>query len=557
MSITSNTKSAITSVSEIEKLVIKNFPFEIFNPGQKEVIIEIVQLLEAGNKHIIVSAPTGSGKSVIAMTVHAVIREMRESWNSVLLTTSKGLQDQYNKEFGDILVDVKGKNNYPCIKGTSGYNSTDCIKEVVIKKCGKFECPYVLARDKWINYQGIKTTNSSFFLKAPDSIVPTDELSKLDLCIIDECHEIDKVIVENTSIEFDHSQFNNLKGVTQNFINAFSSMISILDKFPLDRKFSFSDISDEDNESLLRFYTYFTRVQNRLNDEITKMAENSTKHVSTLVKYKKSLEECKLVVNKLALLTSKNYKNYEWVKQVSETKVIKLVPICSNTPMTNVVLFDKAKQFVHMSATICGVEQYAKNLGVTDYVYISENNYIPVESRTVHVDDSLFINYATDRNKIVAKVDAIVDKEKGNGVIHTVSFQLAHDIKNGSKFKNRMIVSNNREEILAALSKKTDCIILSPSIETGYDFKGDLARWQIIAKMPYLNLTDTYIKERKNKSATWYARETILRLVQASGRVTRGVNDFGVTYVIDANILNLLKYNLELFPDWFLESLQL
>ena len=118
-----------------------------------------------------------------------------------------------------------------------------------------------------------------------------------------------------------------------------------------------------------------------------------------------------------------------------------------------------------------------------------------------------------------------------------------------------MMVSNNRAEILDKLSKSKNTIILSPSIETGYDFKGDLARWQIIAKMPFLSLGDIYVTERKRKSNKWYVRETVLRLIQASGRIVRGISDYGNTYIIDKNFFNIVQNNVELFPDWYLESI--
>jgi Rad3-related DNA helicase len=120
-----------------------------------------------------------------------------------------------------------------------------------------------------------------------------------------------------------------------------------------------------------------------------------------------------------------------------------------------------------------------------------------------------------------------------------------------------MLVSNNRKEILATLGSSHNSIILSPSVETGYDFKDDLARWQIIAKVPFLNLGDNYVNVRKNKNNDWYTREAVLRLIQACGRIVRGLDDYGSTYIIDENVLRLISSNTEMFPEWWLNALEM
>ena len=45
------------------------FPFDEFRPGQKECIESILTAFNNGKKFVILEAPTGSGKSVIGMTI--------------------------------------------------------------------------------------------------------------------------------------------------------------------------------------------------------------------------------------------------------------------------------------------------------------------------------------------------------------------------------------------------------------------------------------------------------------------------------------------------------
>ena len=100
-------------------------------------------------------------------------------------------------------------------------------------------------------------------------------------------------------------------------------------------------------------------------------------------------------------------------------------------------------------------------------------------------------------------------------------------------------------------------IVLSPSLEKGFDAKDDLSRFQILAKVPYGFLGDEYIKYNAESNKDWYARNAILRLVQASGRSIRGVTDYADTYILDSNFKRLYDNNKQVFPVWYKDSLEI
>jgi superfamily II DNA or RNA helicase len=90
--------------------VLEYFPEE-FIPReiQKEILHGIEQQLKSGYKTIILSAPTGVGKSLIAATL------ARYYGSSFIVTASKQLQDQYSKDL-KFLMPIKGKSNFACLK---------------------------------------------------------------------------------------------------------------------------------------------------------------------------------------------------------------------------------------------------------------------------------------------------------------------------------------------------------------------------------------------------------------------------------------------------------
>lgn len=543
----------MTKTPSIEELIIKNFPFEEFNPGQYEAIERCIKSVRKGKKHTILSCPTGVGKSVIAMTVHNVLKDLnKHGYNSVILCTTRGLQDQYVMDFKS-LVDLKGRTNYSCLHNIpEKYNSPKCIEKILSNHCSADICPYVMARRKWLGHIGSKTTNSALFTA---SVKIATEENPIDLCVIDEAHEIDKVIISQGSIHFDLDEYPNTEKHFKDFKSKYIDLITaFVTYFPQSGEFKIANAMKADAEDTLNsFYKSMSAAYKTILDGL-EITPDSKKHLT--IKF-----ELNDLLGKLEYFTSDVYSNTEWVMNLSDTGIVSIIPIKSSGVMTDEKLFSKAGQFIHMSATIGGLETYCDNLGINHNTveYIDINNPIPIENRKIYLKNLVKVNRSTDISTVIDSILPIIESSKGNGIIHTVSFKLAYDIvKNVPKhISKRMIVTNNRSEILTTLGKRNNAIILSPSVETGYDFKNDLARWQIIAKVPFLNLGDNYVETRLNLSSKWYTREAVLRLIQACGRIVRGLSDYGDTYIIDNNILRLITNNPEMFPSWWLDALEL
>ena len=101
-----------------------NFPS--WRPYQYETV---KQVLDSDDKVSILSAPTGSGKSLIAMSI------CKEYQRSLYLCSTKTLQDQLAGDFKGIPI-LKGRNNYPCTYNQMTESSfpqitcDDCIAEI-------------------------------------------------------------------------------------------------------------------------------------------------------------------------------------------------------------------------------------------------------------------------------------------------------------------------------------------------------------------------------------------------------------------------------------------
>lgn len=529
----------------IDFLIKKHFPFDTFNPGQEEAIKFAVEAFNSGKKHVILQAPTGIGKSAIATTIHRVLREMQAGWRTTIITATKGLQDQYEAEDSDI-YSLKGKTNYPCPIGRGTYMSSGCRTARGEGFCSTpaDTCTYLKRRTFWCTVAPLRLTNSSFQIEAAQQLVMEEE-NRANLIVVDECHDIDEHLVNHSTLRVDMDAMQHLTKVTDSmFINRFSDFINLFTDINPGVAFRLDESMKNTSSTLLA----------AIDDKILELEEKTKEKKSHNEALVGAADELGSIRDKLAIFANHSG---EWlVTEYGFSKLAELKPVYAYQ-VSEHGLFRKADKFLHMSATICGFDAYMFTLGIKkdEAAVMDLPNPIPVENRKVTVIPRMKISGDFDRVRLTDLVDKIIDRHKGqNGVIHTVSFTLAKEILEESRNKKRMVISNNRDEILDLMKTPSGIVILSPSIEKGYDFKGDMCRFQILPKVPFHYIGDKWVSLNMNRDNAWYARKAILRLVQASGRAIRGVNDYASTYILDSNFERLYKNNSDLFPEWYLDS---
>lgn len=121
------------------KEYLENFPHTSFRNNQDNVIRQICEAFNSDCKYVILEAPTGFGKSAIAMTV------ARTLGSSFVCTATKDLQTQYTYDYGFLKV-AKGKNNFQCrvkedFMEAGKYLCTSCNSRSEIE-CRHTSCDY-------------------------------------------------------------------------------------------------------------------------------------------------------------------------------------------------------------------------------------------------------------------------------------------------------------------------------------------------------------------------------------------------------------------------------
>ena len=147
-------------------------------------------------------------------------------------------------------------------------------------------------------------------------------------------------------------------------------------------------------------------------------------------------------------------------------------------------------------------------------------------------------------------------------IIHTTSYEQLNFIKEKISQENtrRLLVIDpeiQRDEIIQEhINSIKPTVLISPSLHTGLDLKGELSRFQIITKVPYPNKNDRWINAKRNSNEDWYYWQTALKLVQASGRSIRSKEDWAKTYILDSAFGYFVNKNRNILPDWFIQAVK-
>jgi len=122
--------------------------------------------------------------------------------------------------------------------------------------------------------------------------------------------------------------------------------------------------------------------------------------------------------------------------------------------------------------------------------------------------------------------------------------------------RHEIFNETNREEVYNNfISSNKNSVLLTPSMSEGIDLKDDLARFIIIVKLPFGNLSDKHIKAKRDKKKAWYKYNTAINLIQVAGRGMRHADDYCSVYVLDSSFYSFVHRNKNFMTPYFLKSI--
>ena len=190
-----------------------------------------------------------------------------------------------------------------------------------------------------------------------------------------------------------------------------------------------------------------------------------------------------------------------------------------------------------MSATMLPKVIACKLLGldINDVDYKEMDSPIPVTNRPIIYKPTKKLKYGASADEVYEEVKKTIEQYKGvKGIIHGVSYTRAKTI---ARLSNRCITHDtyDKNEKIRQFINSKDGILVSPSCERGLDLRGDLARFNIIPKIPFPSLADKVVSKRlysKPFGDRWYRAITGESVVQGVGKTTRR-SGFLATYMAD------------------------
>lgn len=537
----------------MSKFILK-FP-EGFTPreGQVKILEKVERAFDAGKKFVIIDAPTGVGKShtakTIANTSREVPKEFKElvnsykvfgedgaelvkgfsSFGTYALTITKSLQDQYQSTFTDTGI-LKGQANHRCdVDDEFTVDVAPCIYVQNLKReCwSDNRCPYYNQRNTMLTSH-FAALNYSMFFSLPD------HLKKREIMICDEGSELEEQLVGQFTCEVDIP-----------FLIKCGVMVS---SFP----------TQETNPKVQEWISAVTdEVRRRVDHYKEKLGD--TKLLSDKIEYNKIKNEYTKLSNFHNSIDTLNgaYKYGEYLIEKVE-KIIRFIPL--KVDQLSKYLFDYADRVIIMSATIIDHKAFCKSLGIKDYEYINVDSGFDPKKAPIYINVDQKLNFKNLQSKLpslIKQIREILDHHSDEkGIIHTHTQYLADYIKNNIK-SDRLLVreAGVKNEMILEIHEQSDepTVLVSPSMTYGVDLKGDLGRFQIILKAPWLPTKEIRTAKLMEIDKSWYSNMMLKTLVQACGRGVRTADDECETYILDGSIYDAIQRNKSKLPKFFLD----
>lgn len=516
------------------------FPFEHIREKQKRALDFIVGAYERGYKNVIISAPTGTGKTGIGAAVcHWAPQNLPcatgTTCGGYYLTSQKMLQDQIEHDFCRMRcgtsASIKSATSYHCLSRPS----RSCGVKTKVS-CNHGNCPYRLAKTAW-KIANLAVTNYAYFFTAGQY---TDDIVPKQILVCDECHNLEREIIRHVDLKINEELFERwapgIETVPQlHNLQEFTAWVKAV---------------------------YLPEVQSRVT-ALVNIDDDS--QAELLAEVSRHAEK---VAQSLTLIEQDAHDWVFWREDGRDGKYSYIARPIEAKAFAQDLLLSRADLKVYMSAYPGDKAIFCRNLGlkVDDVAMASFASTFPVENRPIiafscgsmslrNVEQSIPRLKAT-----ILKLFEIHGNEKG--LIHCHSYRMmkiVRDALQGSKHLDRLIWHDGAGERDEAYHEHTSSskptVLISPSISEGFDFADNAARWQLIIKCPYPHLGDQQVLAKKDRDPEWYVQQAVSAIVQSCGRIVRSEQDWGKTYILDGDFKDLYARYDYLFPGWWKKAL--
>lgn len=428
-----------------------------------------------------------------------------------IVTNSKGLQDQYSKDFKSIgMVDLRGRSNYKC-----GLKPDYTCEEGHAYRCpmkGSISCPATQAEIR-ASLSSLVVTN---YAKWTSVRKYGQGMSHFQQVIFDEGHDCPEALASAMQVILHYKEIEDTL------------------------KLSFPAGADAENMSVWKIWAAYARAEaeKAMYEALYKCNSDPDPKQSWIKQY----YHMKLLTRRLLIISTCRAK--DWV--VDQTDYGYQFDPIRPARYAEAALLLKMEKIIIVSATLRPktLNMIGISLRDADFKEFSSDfdrdrcpiYYIP----TMRVDSK-----AKDLSMLWMRLDQIASRRRDRkGIVQTISYARRDEIVERSRWASSMIVNQRGEPTTPTLrefkASPPGAILVSPSFGTGYDFPMRDAEWQFLCKIPFPDGRSKILKARQQDDPEYGAYHAMQYMIQAFGRIIRSKEDQGENFIGDEHL------------DWFL-----
>lgn len=548
-----------------------------FRQNQLDSIISII-IGFFTKENYIMEAPTGSGKSIIALLISDTLNHYF-GLSGYILISDLSLLDQYTRDVNTFFPDfkfLKGQDNYYCDENQLTYPFGVCklqgmsYKDIETLPCAE-TCPYIQARKEAIKANVTLMTYQAWLIhRNYIPIIMRDKGShpfrQREFTICDEAHKLAEIIQDHFTPIINKEDCNKLAEIVQDAVHEFGPQMNmecsinpLYYKGHIDKLFN-----EEDNNNLFKIIKDYYNIINGFGELETAIKDcvgkdNAKSPSKTQIK----------LLNRVNWAREYCCKVEDYVTMIGQTGTWAIV---KNQVDDNTIKFNclderyllrehfhyHAGNKLYMSATIGEPINYINSISSINNRYLSIPSTFNFDRSPIFYDNEYKLSYdkkVENLPKIIAKIIKIInDHPNVKGIIQTGSYAFADSLYNSvpEEIKNRLLMyidSKDKEDQLNNFVTSKDKILIGPSLLEGIDLKNDLCRFIIVMKIPYPSLGDKFVEKKFKSNPQWYMWKTTNSLIQGIGRGVRNENDWCETYILDGTFDNILLRYRNLIPN--------
>jgi ATP-dependent DNA helicase DinG len=512
-------------------------------PHQVAPVRRITEMFQQGAKMVVLDAPPGAGKSLIAESVRRNLR-----CQALYLCQTKQLQGQIAQTFPYARV-IKGRDNYPTLDDLAR-TAKDCdswrkgcrvAKDRGCQPDGPHcsychpmvACPYMLAKQAAL-WSPLAVANTAYaFLEWGAQ----GQFKNYPLVILDEWDQVEDVLFNTLNVTISVRELTRF-GV-------------LFPQEPVDENWV--------RWTVKAVAEMYSQLADNPPDDWPRIGE-------LLVGLRRAAD---------------GLKDRSWIVLGQDAeKGVSIGPI-EVGKLGQQYLWPHGQRWLLMSATAIDVRLRLEKLGWTDFGpkglgrILRVPSVYPVANRPVRVwpvAPMIQAQREASLPKMIVAIEKILNAHPDERVlIHSGTYAIAASLEAGlfrytneERAQRSRIVTftraRDREDALARYLARERSVLIGPAMERGVDLPDDACRVVVIMRVPYPFRGDPRVAERSKQGGPWWvlqAIETTAALIQMTGRGMRHKDDTVTSYILDAQFVKIRRNQLytNRWPTWWAESL--